>query len=328
MQMENNSRDLSIEGIYKFYLEDKLIHEEKNALTVVGRAIALKSLLGIIPNFGNAIAYGIGDKPNTIDSQSGLVQDNSLQFEIGKIPVNASSLDVNNSTSVLVYSGSLDDPFEYTIHEVGLFPSIVRDAFIGLRSSTIFSFDGVDNFIQFGTASASFLSAVTAARIGSDMLFLPTMNGTDGYLQQPASSDELDYLDTYTAEDIFKLAGFDNNEASSSVVFNFYSNDASYYELIFTTPSSSGYFISEVIKNNVATIGSPNWADINYVRFWRSGGSEDLFLDGLRIDTGSYLLDTNTGMISRAVLAEPIRKPTALPLTIEYSLNVGFNEGL
>jgi hypothetical protein len=326
--MESSQSTMILNGTYKFYLDDKLIHEEKNALTVGGRAIALKSLLGIIPNFGNAIAYGIGDKPNTVDSSSGLIRDNSLQFEIGKTAVNASTLDVNNNTSVLVYSGVLDDPFEYTIHEVGLFPSIVKDIFIGLRSSTIFTFNEVDNFVQFGSASASFLSAATGARIGSDMLFLPEMNEQDGYLQYPSSSDELDYLDTYAAEDIFKLAGYDSNESSSSVVFKFYSNDSSYYELIFNTPSASGYFISEVLKYDVATVGSPNWADINFVRFWRSGGTGELFLDGLRIDTGSYLLDTNTGMISRAVLTEPIRKPIALPLTIEYSLNVGFNEGL
>ena len=32
-------------GVYKFYLDDKLIHEEKNALTVAGRSIIVKSLL-------------------------------------------------------------------------------------------------------------------------------------------------------------------------------------------------------------------------------------------------------------------------------------------
>jgi hypothetical protein len=47
----------------------------------------------------------------------------------------------------------------------------------------------------------------------------------------------------------------------------------------------------------------------------------------MRISTGNYLVDTNTGMISRAVLQTPLRKPASIPLTIEYSLNIGFNEG-
>jgi hypothetical protein len=327
--MKNPHKHISsVEGVYKFYSEGKLIHQEKNALTVAGRAIALKSLLGIIPNFGNAIAYGVGERPNAVDESSGLITDNSLQFEIGKISVNSSTLDVNNNISTLVYSALLDEPFEYSIYEVGLFPSIVKDVFIGLRSSTIFNFNEVDNFLDVGTASGSFLSANTITRIGSDVFFIPVMDGEQNYLQYQSSSDELDYLDTYTAEDIFKLAGYDENVTSSSIVFRFYSNDASYFELLFNTPSASGYFISEKMKYEASVVGNPEWVDINFVRFWRDGDQEPLYLDGMRIDTGSYLLDTNTGMISRAVLSEPIRKPPGIPITIEYSLNVGFNEGL
>lgn len=317
----------NIEGIYRFYLGEDLIHEEKNALTTMGRSIALKSLLGIIPNFANAIAYGIGDSANAVDPVTNLITNNSLQFEIGRSSVNGSTLETNNQISTLVYSGLVQDSAEYFIYEVGLFPSIVTDLFIGTRSSTIFSFDQVNTFTQIGTASGAFMSANTSARIGTDMLSIPEMNGTDGFMQYFASSNELNYLETFTAEDVFKLAGFNPNSTSASITFRMYSDDSNYYDIIFNTPSSSGYFISETLKREAVITGTPQWSNIRYVRFWEQGGTAGILLDGMKINTGSYLIDTNTGMISRAVLSTPIRKPSSIPLTIEYRLNVGFNEG-
>lgn len=325
--IQEKARVYSVDGVYSFYLDGELVHEEKNALTTMGRSIALKSLLGIIPNFANAISYGIGDRANSVDPTTNLITDNSLQFEIGRSAVNGSTLQTNDQVSTLVYSGLVQDSAEYYIYEVGLFPSIVTDLFIGTRSSTIFSFDQVNTFTQVGTASGAFMSANTSSRIGTDMLYIPQMNGTDGYLQYFANSDELDYLNTFTSEDIFKLAGFNPNSTSASVTFRMYSDDSNYFDLVFNTPSSSGYFISETLKREASINGNPEWNNINYVRFWESGGVAGLLLDGMRINTGSYLIDTNTGMISRAVLSTPIRKPSSIPLTIEYRLNVGFNEG-
>lgn len=317
----------NLEGIYRFYFGEDLIHEEKNALTTMGRSIALKSLLGIIPNFANAIGYGIGQKPNTIDTGTNLITDNSLQFEVGRTTVNGSTIQVNDQINTLIYSGTIQDSAEYYIYEVGLFPSFVTDLFIGLRSSTIFSFDQVNTFTQKGTASGAYMAANSAARIGTDMLFVPEMNGSADYLQYNARSDELDYLNTFTSQDIFKLAGYNPNSNSASIVFRMFSDDSNYYELTFNTPSASGYFISEVLKFDVTTVGSPDWNNLNYIRFWESGGENGVLLDGLKINTGTYLIDTNTGMISRSVLTNPVRKPSSIPLTIEYSLNVGFNEG-
>ena len=293
----------------------------------MGRSIALKSLLGIIPNFANAIACGIGNKPSTVDPLTNLITDNSLQFEVGRTAVVGSTLQINDSLDSLVYSGVVQDSAEYFIYEVALFPALSSDTFVGLRSSTIFSFDQVNSFTQNGTASGAYMSANSAARIGTDMMFVPQMNGTDGFLQYNSSSNELDYLDTFTSEDVFKLAGFDPNSNSSSVIFRMYSDDSNYYELTFNTPTASGYFITEIAKFDAAIVGLPQWANLNYLRFWENGGVAGVLLDGLRISTGSYLIDTNTGMISRAVLSNPIRKPSSIPLTIEYKLNVGFNEG-
>ena len=111
-----------ITGTYKFILDGKVIAEQKNSLTVSGRSIAIKSLLGIIPNFAGVISYGIGNKKNTISASTNFIIDNNLQFEIGRTPVIGSSLELLNSTDILVYRGVIDSTSQYQIYEVGLFP--------------------------------------------------------------------------------------------------------------------------------------------------------------------------------------------------------------
>ena len=96
----------NIKGTYRFFLDGELVYEQDNALTIMGRAIAIKSLLGIIPNFANSIAYGIGDKPNVVDSNTNLITNNSLEFEIGRTSVYGSSLQIDNNNDVLVYSAN------------------------------------------------------------------------------------------------------------------------------------------------------------------------------------------------------------------------------
>lgn len=316
----------NIKGTYRFFLDGELVYEQDNALTTMGRAIAIKSLLGIIPNFANSIAYGIGNKANTVDPATNLITDNSLEFEIGRTSVFGSSLQIDNNNDVLVYSGTIEDPGDYSIYEVALFPNLSTNNFIGLRASTIFSFDQVNTFTQIGTASGAFMSANSAARIGTDMMYLPETSSAN-YLQYNTLGGEFDYLNGFVAEDVFRLAAYNSSASSASVVMRFYNNADSYHELVFPTPSSSGYFISEIPKYSAVVNGIPEWRNIVYARIWQTGATDGILLDGLRINTGSYLIDTNTGMISRAVLQTPVRKPASIPLVIEYKLNIGFNEG-
>lgn len=315
-----------LEGKYQFFLDNELIHEEKNALTFAGRGIAVKSLLGIIPGFAGQIGVGIGDEANNPDPSTNLITNNNLQFEISRVSVDASSISVSDDNDVLIYSGTLDDPDSYSIYEVGLFPQQVQDLFIGIRGSTIFNFSNVNVFTQIGTASGSYMTANSAARVGTDMLYIPELDGTNNYLSYIIANETFDFIDLYTERDTFRLAGFDPHETSSSVTFRYSNDESNYKDVTFTTPASSGYFIVETPKSSAVSQGSPTWTGINEIKIWQSA-SAGLFLDGLRIDTGSYFIDTTTGMISRAVLNSPIRKPASIPLTIRYSLNIGFNIG-
>lgn len=316
-----------IKGKYKFYSGSELIGEYQNALTTNGRTIAIKSLLGIIPNFAGTIAYGLGNIANTINSNTNLITNNSLQFELGRSPVIGSSLDISNNNDILVYTATINDPFQYQIYEVGLFPSQLRNADIGLGGSTIFDFDRVDLFAKFGTASGSFLQEAIEARIGTTLLYLPITDGATSYLSYSTTDNSLTIINGYISQDTFRLAGFDTSEKAASVNFRFYTDLTNYYDLVFPVQTASGYFVSEIQKGSANITGNPSWATITSARIWQNSASP-VYLDGLRIDIGPYLVDTNTGMISRAVLPTPIRKPAGIPLTVEYSLSLDFNYGV
>lgn len=311
-------------GVYKFYFGDELVYEQKNALTVAGRSIILKSLLGIIPNFANAIAVGIGNTPNNINTSTGLIENNNLEFEISRVQVTGSTLNVSDQNDLLVYSSTLLSPDTYTIHEVGLFPSLNNQIFIGVRGSSIFDFNNVDVFTKVGSASGAFMTADQNSRIGTDFLYIPNLDGSNSYLQYFTTPGQLEYLNNFSSEDVFRLAGYTTSSESSSIIFRFYTDSNNYYEMNFSN-SSSGYFIAQSKKSSTTIYGNPNWNNISSITFWQQGNSSGIYLDGLRIDTGSYFLDTVTGMISRAVLETPLRKPPSVPLIIEYSLAVGFN---
>lgn len=316
-----------IKGTYRFYLDGHMVYEKDNALTVAGRSIAIKSLLGIIPNFAGTIAYGISGRPNSVNASTKLITDNSLQFELGRAGVIGTSLDISANNDVLLYTATINDPYQYSIYEVGLFPSPLRSATIAPAGSLIFDFDRVDLFNKFGTASAAALVESVEARIGNSVMELPQTDGTDSYLSYASTDNTLSDIDSYISQDTFRLAGLDLNTTSASVNFRFYTDSTNYYDFIFPTPSSSGYFVSEIEKGAAVVTGNPSWSTITSARIWQNN-AEKIYLDGLRIDFGPYLLDTVSGMISRAVLPDPIRKPASIPLTIEYSLALDFNHGV
>lgn len=316
-----------IKGTYKFFIEDRLIAEQDNALTTAGRTIAIKTLLGIVPTFVGSIGYGIGQKENTLDEATKLISDNVLQFQIGRTPVVGSTIDVSSQNDLLVYTATINDPFQYQIYEVGLFPVPLQNANVGIAGSTIFDFDRVDMFTKIGSASSSYLTEAVEARIGGQLFYFSQTDGANGYLSYAATDNTLYSMENYVSKDTFRLAGYDKGTASGSVNFRFYSDETNYFDYTFPIPSASGYFISEVEKGNVTISGNPSWGGITSVKIWQNT-SASLYLDGLRIDVGSYAIDTVSGMLSRAVLPTPVRKPAGIPITIEYALALGFNQGI
>ena len=164
-------------------------------------------------------------------------------------------------------------------------------------------------------------------KIGGQLFNLVPTDGINSFLTYAANDNTLSEIDRYVSQDTFRLAGFKINNTTASVNITFYTDVSNYYNFVFPTPSSSGYFISEIQKGSAGIVGQPSWKTITSVKMWQNSASS-IYLDALKIDFGPYLLDTVTGMISRAVLPSPIRKPPGIPLTIEYSLALDFNHGV
>lgn len=315
-----------MDGIYRFYSDGELIHEERNALTLTGRAIIIKSLLGIVPGFANSIAYGIGDSVNTLGASSTLITNTALDFETGRARVLGNTFAIENNDDLLIYSAVIDDPFQSEIREVGLYPAVLDNASLGLDGSLLFNFDNVDTFTKMGSASAAYLVVSGSARIGSELYSLPQTDGVNGYLQYSTSDGSMNYIDRYTSQDTFRLAVANETTASTNVNFRFHTDTLNYYDIQFNV-SSSGYFVLQKQKDSATITGNPSWSNITFVKIWQEA-PEPVLLDGLRIDIGDYTVDSNYGMISRAVLASPIKKPASIPITVEYSLSLGFNYGV
>ena len=134
-------------------------------------------------------------------------------------------------------------------------------------------------------------------------------------------------IDSYTSQDLFKLAMYNTTSSAASVSFRFITDETNYYTLTFISSSVSGYQIVSKTKSSAIKTGSPDWNKLSSIRIWNPSASTVL-LDAIKIDYGSYLIDTNFGMVSRAVLPTPIVKQGSVPITVQYSLLMNFSGGI
>ena len=221
------------------------------------------------------------------------------------------------------------DSYQYNIHEIALYPATDTSNSIAVDAATLINFDLIDNFTKNGSASSASLQTTSSARIGTQMFVLPSGNASAGYIESIIDNNSLQFLDTFSSRDVFKLAliNTSSNNTGASVSFRFFTDDSNYYTLQFLTGTASTYYVASVQKGDAAISGTPSWDSISKIRIW-NGSTQDVKLDAIKIDVGSYLIDTNFGMISRAKLFNPIFKPSSVPLTVQYSLVVNFDGGI
>lgn len=319
--------NFDLTGIYRFYLDGELIGEQKNALTSAGRSIIIKSLLGIIPDFADVIAYGIDGTANNLDSSASLITNNTLGFEVGRTPVVGSTFKLAGTNDSLNYSGTIVDQYQYYIYEVGLYPSLDNNESLSIEGEVLYDFDFIDRFTKSGTYTSASLTPSSSARIGTQVLSLPG-SGSDSanYVETVLDSNYLSNIANYVSQDLFKLALVSDNSNAASVAFRFYTDNDKYYTVDFVSTSGAGYKVASATKGSATIASTPDWKNITKVRIWNKS-AHVVQLDALKIDFGSYFLDTTFGMISRAILPTPIFKPASIPLTIEYSLLVNFSGG-
>lgn len=322
-----------ITGIYRFFQDGVLIREQKNGLTQNGKTLAIKTLLGINQTFVNSIGLGIDSASNSLNSSSTIITNNILGFEIGRIPVITSSFEVQNGQEALVFSGEITDSNQYNIYEIGIFSAQNNNSAINLTGELILSFDNFDTFNKYGTASSGAASAGqinASARIGADTYYLgKNQNSTTDYIEIITNPSSLSFLDNFKSQDLFKLAMVNTCVGEgASVYFRLHSNDTDYYELKFVSDTASGYKVLNVTKGSAVINGTPDWLNINKIKIFNATTSSFVLLDGFKIDYGTYYIDTNFGLISRANLNNPILKTSGTNITVEYSLLLNFNGGV
>lgn len=142
-------------GIYKIYKDGKLVAEQKNKLTTLGRANALKAMLGHNQYFANSLGIGISSKPNATTT---FLTDADLDFTVGKYPITSSFLGTTGAQDGLVYNARITDTSRYYITEVGLFSNVVTDA-VEVDDLTIFNFEYGDPIKE---TPSTFNAAVTS----------------------------------------------------------------------------------------------------------------------------------------------------------------------
>lgn len=325
--MSKSIDDVILTGVYRIYDGDTLVSEQKNALTSLGRSMAIRSLLGYEQGIANTISIGISASPNVLNSASTLIQNTTMGFEIGRSPIEVASTEISGDQTVLVFHGILEDANDYSIYEVGLINSKNINESMSVDGSVIFNFDQVEIFTKYGTSSYVSLVDTSSARIGTQMLVMNQGNGTTNYIERRYDIESLGILSEYSSDDTFRLAMYNTQNTGASINFRFYNDSTNYYTLTMVSSPTSGYQVIQSTKGSAVQIGTPNWNNISSISIWNSS-AHDIYLDALKIDSGDYIIETNYGLVSRAVLPTPVVKNSTVPLTVQYSLLANFSGGV
>jgi len=213
---------LNMYGVYKIFKDGKLVAEEKNKLTLLGRSNALNAMLGLTQSFASTLGIGVDSSANG----TGTFHDKTdLGFSVGKYPVLSSSLGTTGTKDLLVYTARINDTSRYSIRELGLFSNQLS-ASSDLNTLTLFNFESGDPIKETVGGTAYYLSDSDAYaevatfqndninyRIGSNAVKLPA--------SKTIFIDELSLnLSSFYASDSLVLAYYAS--AAMTVTLNFY----------------------------------------------------------------------------------------------------------
>lgn len=327
---------MKISGVFKFYQNGELIGEAQNTMTEVGRVLAIKTLMGAIPNFGTSLAVGTDSTANPTPV-NGLIPNTRLGFKVASAKVIATNIDTEPNFDVILYKGKINDSLYYRIYEVGLFSDPLSSGSSGYKDELVLAFEESDN-LESGNVYLS-----DDNYNSSTIFFANTKNTTYGdkfrigrravVINANSSSPQISTtnsfvgLDEYDDLDVVTLAF--NCISSATVVVRFYTNE-SYKEYSFS--GTAGYNVKSVNLAGAAlplvdSKSNPNfdWSNITKITIHKSSGGA-VVLDGLKLEDVN-LVDINRGLVSRATLPSntPIVKLANIPVDIEYSLRIGFN---
>jgi hypothetical protein len=329
-----------MQGIYRIYKDGKLVAEKENQMTVAGRAIVLKALMGLIPSIGGNIQVGISSVPNQAANSDGLIPDTRLGFSVSSIPVRLAFLDNSGNYDAMVFRGTIPSSADsFTIHELGIFPSN-PDESKPLSEQLLVSGENADGWLRSGTGISSVSGNPPTAsgyistaptdfsggfRVGSTALFLKQdevlrINKT---FSQFSSSGQ----NAFNIEDNISIAYSKKTGDTPKIIIKFLTNDANYFQTDFTATTGTTYVIKDILRSSFTNILAPNWGNINAIEI--KSENSDVIIDAIRINDNNNL-DTTYGMVSRTVLGSGnlITKGASEAVDIEYYLSFGFNKAV
>jgi hypothetical protein len=299
-------------GIYRVYEDGVLIAEQKNKLTVLGRANALKAMLGSTQSFASSIGIGVDSSANDNTTYHNKTD---LGFIVGKYPVVSSSLGNTETYDALVYTARITDQSRYRITELGLFANRVTSGFEN-ENQVIFDFEEGDPFTLTNSEPYKTIADPDPIfRIGNSCF---NMKDSTSLMVWNSSTINLDNVAPY---DDFCLAA--NFVTNANLTIKFESSVDAYATYTFT-PGGTGYKVLSVSKSSVTPTGNIDWSKINKITIDAGG---QVYLDGLRIK--KYRTpDSTEGLVSRAVLYDPatnqygIEKKFGSIIDVQYLLEV------
>lgn len=307
-----NGKMNNMNGIYRVYEDGILIAEQKNKLTVLGRANALKAMLGSTQSFASSMGIGVDSSAN---DTSNYHTKTDLGFNVGKYPVISSSLGNTATYDALVYTARITDQSRYRITELGLFANRVTSGFEN-ENQVIFDFEEGDPFTTTNVEPYKLIADPDPVfRIGNSCL---NMASSSSLAVWSSSTINLSNVAPY---DDFCLAAYFGANAALTIKFES-STDA--YATYTFTPGGTGYKVLSVSRSSVTPTGNLDWSKINKITIDAGG---QVYLDGLRVK--KYRTpDSTEGLVSRAVLYDPatnqygIEKKFGSIIDIQYLLEV------
>jgi hypothetical protein len=301
-----NGKMNNMNGIYRVYEDGILIAEQKNKLTVLGRANALKAMLGSTQSFASSMGIGVDGSAN---DTSTFHSKTDLGFNVGKYPVVSSSLGNTETYDALVYTARITDQSRYNITELGLFANRVVSGFEN-ENQVIFDFEDGDPFTLTSSTWYSTISETSPVfRIGNSCL---NMASSSSLAVWNSSTINLSNVAPY---DDFCLAAHFGANAALTIKFESSTDAHATYTF---TPGGTGYKVISVSKSSVTPTGNLDWSKINKITIDAGG---QVYLDGLRVK--KYRTpDSTEGLVSRAVLTTPIEKKFGSIIDIQYLLEV------
>lgn len=314
-------------GVYRVYEDGKLIAEQKNKLTLLGRSNALSTMLGLTQSFAGSFGIGVSDLSNGLST--GYLDMTDLDFNVGKYPITATSLGTSGPYDALVYTARITDPSRYSIYELGLFSNQISGS-VDVDALTLLNFESgdaiketvssVDYYLDDSNATftsgrkSTVLSDTTNYRIGSNAVKL--LSGATVF----ANDATVDLSSFYNADSV-KLAFYALGSVTVTVKFSSGSNSASYA----FAGTNDTYSVLSKLKTETTVANASDtvdWSAVDRIDITISGGTVGTsyaILDGLRIQK-TKPVDSIDGMVSRAVLETPISKEAGSIIDIEYLL--------